>query len=361
MKTWRRFSRVLTAAMLASGLAFGGASAAAQAAVPQYWGFALIQHASGPAATGHWAESVASPAPAATPVAAGREVVRFPRIGYSKAGVVHVTAILGQFAWCQAQGWRPSGGAELVTVQCYGKGGQPQFVHFTVSFSASTGRLPGGLRYAYLYHAPAGTITSFNSAGQPNTVTPAGPGAWQVRLRGSGPATPSGNIQLTAVNKTRPAVCDVAGATQTTAQQVIDVRCYGQLGAPLNTGWTLTYQRGQAITGAQPRYFAYTTDNKRTCPLVPAPAAVNFNSNGATNAIFCTLPSPTKWFVRLPAVGAKPNIVFVTGFASAARICNLNNYWLTSSGSVSVQDVVCYRVSGGLATAQWSLSFDTKS
>jgi hypothetical protein len=359
MKTWRRFSGVLTAAMLASGLAFGGASAA-QAAVPQYWGFALIQHASGPAASGHWAESVTAPAPTATPVAPGREVVRFPRIGYSKAGVVHVTAILGQFAWCQARGWRPLGGAELVTVQCYGKDGKPQFVHFAVSFAASSGTLRGGLQYAYLYHAPSGTITSFNSAGLTNTVTPAGTGAWQVRLHGPGPATPSGNVQVTAVNKTRPAVCDVSGTTQTSSQQIIGVRCFGQLGAPLNTGWTLTYQRGRTITGTLPTFFAYTIFNKLACPLAPAPAAVSLNSDGATNSIYCSLPSPTSWVVRLPGVGAKPNIVFVTPFASTARICNLSNYWITSSGSVTVQNVVCYRVSGALATAKWSLSFDTK-
>jgi hypothetical protein len=364
MISWRRFIRRLAAGLMAAALGCGlavGVTGAAQAAVPNYWGFALVQNPGGLVPAGHWAESVPSPTPTATAIAPGREVVRFPKIGYTKTGVVHVTAVIDEFAWCQARGWRPLGGAELVTVQCYVKGGTPQFVPFTVTFAESSGTLPGGLKYAYLYHTPAGIVTSFNSRGLANTVTTVGTGVWRVRLPGAGPSTPSGGVQLTAVNKTKPAICDVGGRAQTTSQQIVEVRCYSKLGAPMATGWTLSYQRGRAITGALPKFFGYTVYNKLACPLVPAPPAVNFNSAGATNSIACTLPSPTSWLVKLPMIGVHPDTVLVTALAPTARVCNLNTVWATSGGDAIVRDVVCYQVSGAFATARWLLSYDTKS
>jgi hypothetical protein len=196
-----------------------------------------------------------------------------------------------------------------------------------LTFAESSGTLPGGLQYAYLYHTTGGTVTSFNSAGLANTVTAVSTGVWQVRLHGPGPSTPSGGVQVTAVDKANPAICDVGNTTQTSSQQIIEVRCY----------------------------------NKVVCPLVPAPPAVNFNSAGATNTITCAGASPTTWLVKLPMIGVKPDTVLVTAMAPAARVCNLNTVWATVGGSVTVRDVVCYQVSGAFATAEWFLSYDTKS
>jgi hypothetical protein len=359
----RRINRSVTGALTVLGLGLGlvaGVSGTAQAAVPNYWAFALVQNASGPVTAGRWAESVVSPTPTATAVATGREVVRFPGIGYSKTGVVSVTAVIDELAWCQARGWRPLAGAELVTVQCYVKGGKPQFVPFTVTFAESSGMLAGGLKYAYLYRGAVSTLASFNSKGLGNTVTPVGTGVWQARLPGPGPATPSGAIQVTAVGD-KPAICDVGGRAQTTSQQVIVVRCDSKLGVPMATGWTLIYQRGRAVTGALPKFFGYTVYNKLACPLVPTPPAVNFNSAGATNSIACTLPNPVTWLVNLPMIGLQPDTVLVTAVNSKAAVCNLNTVWVTSAGNATVRDVQCYRVSGALATSGWFLSYDTKS
>jgi hypothetical protein len=356
----RRLAAALTAISLGCGLALA-AGAAAQAAVPNQWGFALVEKPSGPVVTGHWAQSVVSPTPTATPGTPGQEVVRFPKIGFSKAGVVHVTAVTDQLAWCQAQRWRPLGGAELVTVQCYRKGGIPQFVPFTVMFTQSTGTLPGGLRYAYVLHTAGGTTTSFNStspAPGANTVTPGATGVWLVRMHGAGPAAPSGGVQVTAVNPLKPAICDIGGRTQTPSQQIIQVRCYDAVGKPMASGWTLSYQRGRAITGAMPKAFAYTVRNKPSCPLVPAPPAVNFNSAGGINGIVCS--GLGEWLVNLPRVGVLPNTVFVTAAAPVARVCNLNTVWATSGGNVIVRDVVCYQPSGPAAPTNFFLTYTSK-
>ena len=57
--------------------------------------------------------------------------------------------------------------------------------------------------------------------------------------------------------------------------------------APLKTGWALVYQRGRAVTGTQPKHFAYTFDNKPFSPgpYAPVPPAVNFNSAAGINTI----------------------------------------------------------------------------
>jgi hypothetical protein len=335
---------VLIAVSAACGLAVAGAGLA-QAAVPNAWGFALVESPSGPVVATHWAESVPSPVPVATPGVPGQVTVRFRGIGFFKGGVVHATAVTDQPAWCQAQRWLPLGGAELVTVRCYRTGGIPTFVPFTVTFTASSGTLPGGLAYAYLYDTGKNIVSSFNSTGLPNTVTALGSGVWRARLPGPGPATASGGVQVTAVNTAVPAICDIAGQSWTTTAQFVIVRCYNAGGLPRATGWTLSYQRGRAITGAKPSHFAYTVNNKLVPPLtyVPAPPGVNFNSAGGINTISNGGPFA---LVRFPMVGFLPNIVFVSAFAPVARICNLNTVWATAVTNVLVRDVVCYLPTG---------------
>jgi hypothetical protein len=343
----RRLTAVLAAVTGACGLVVAGAGLA-EAAVPNAWGFALVESPSGPVVATHWAESVPSPVPVAIPGAPGQVTVRFRGIGFFKGGVVHATAVTGQFAWCDAQRWRPVGGAELVTVRCYRKGGVPVFVPFTVTFTASSGTLPGGLAYAYVYDTGAGVASSFNSKGLPNKVTALGTGVWRVRLPGPGPATASGGVQVTAVNPTAPTVCDVGGQAWTTTAQTIIVRCYALGGVPHTSGWTLSYERGRAITGAKPSHFAYTVNNNPLLPLyVPAPPAVNFNSAGGVNTI--NSGGGPFALVTFPHVGFLPNIVFASAFAPIARICNLNTVWGTFAGNTLVRDVVCYLPSGAMA------------
>jgi hypothetical protein len=343
-------------ALWAAALALGGgvatvvAPATAQAAVPNAWAFALVSSPLGPVSASHSAESRPAPVPTAAPAGPGVEVVRFRNIGFFKGGTVHVTAVTDQLAWCQAQGWRTLGGSEFVTVRCFVKG-VASFVPFTVMYSQSSGRLPGGLSYAYVSHGTT-SGSSYNSTGHANTVTALGLGRWRVRLLGAGPATPSGGVQLTAVG-TAARICDIVGRAQTLTAQFVTVACYTKAGVPAASGWTLTYQRGRAITGTRPTRFAYTVNNKPTFPgtYVPAPPGVNFNSTGAINTVGGGSPEA---LVRFPKVGVLPNIVFVTPAATRPRVCNLNTTWFTQIGpprAVIVRDVICYTPTGAFTRA----------
>jgi len=346
----RRLALWAAALAVSGGVAAIAGPAPAQAAVPNAWAFALVLSPSGPVNATHWAESKRSPPPTAVATGPGVEVVRFRNIGFFKGGVVHVTAVTDQFAWCQAQSWRTLGGSELVTVRCFVKG-VAAFVPFTVTYSQSSGTLAGGLSYAYVSHGTT-SGSSYNSTGHANTVTALGVGRWRVRLLGSGPATPSGGVQLTAV-ATAPRICDIAGRAQTPAAQFVTVDCYTKAGVRASSGWTLTYQRSRAITGARPTRFAYTVNNKPTFPgtYVPVPPGVNFNSAGATNTVLGGSPEA---LVRFPKVGILPNSVFVTPSAIVPRVCNLNTTWATQAGpprDVIVRDVVCYTPTGVLTRA----------
>jgi hypothetical protein len=356
----RRIGRRLAAAFLAAstglGLAVVAGGGVAQAGVPQAWGFALVENPSGPVVASHWAESVPSPVPTASPGLPGQETVIFPKIGHFKGGVVHATAVTDRLAWCQAQQWHPSGGAEIVRIRCYRKGGVPVFVPFTVTFAASSGTLPGGLAYAYVHDTGTAVASAFNSAGGPDTVTAAGPGNWVVRLHGPGPASLSGGVQVTAVDPAGPAICDVAAWAPGASQQVIRVRCYSAAGLPMTSGWDLTYQRGRAVTGAKPKFFGYTFNNKPLIagPYAPAPPAVNFNSASGTDTI--TRSGTGESLVRFPLVGFLPDTVLVTAVAAGPKVCNLNTVWATGGGTAIVRDVVCYQPTGPMAPTRSLIS-----
>ena len=277
---------------------------------------------------------------------------------------MHVTAVTDQLAWCQAQRWFPSGGMEIVAVRCYKKGGKPGFVPFTVLFTSSSGTVAGGLRYAYVHDSGSSVLSAYNSTGMPDTVTTVSTGVWRVTLNGAGPATHSGGIQVTAVNRTRAAVCDVGGQSWTLSKQVITVRCYNPAGKPLKTGWNLSYQRGRAITGGRPKLFAYTLSTKPLVagPYAPAPPAVNVNTGTGVNTI--RRSGGGEWLVSLPRVGVLPNTVLVSAASSKPRVCNLNTTWATilaptGAGIVTIRDVVCYKITGGMVPLRWFLSYTT--
>jgi hypothetical protein len=347
----RRLAIVMTALCLGAGLS-AVATTAAQAAVPDRWGFAFVGKPAVPGIPDLNHQAGSWPAPFkvhVTPGAPGQVFVRFPRIA-TKGGVVHVTAVVAAPVWCQAQKWRPSGPNEIVVVRCFRAGGVPTFAPFTVLFTKSSGApVPPGRAYGYVHFTPGqGVVARFNSAGANNTVTPGATGVWVVAMPGLGSAGRAGNVQVTAVRSAGPAKCQLSNWTSAPARQLFRVRCYNGGTTPLTTGWTLSYQRRRAITGGQPKPFAYTFDNKPLSagPYAPLPPAVNFNSAGGINTIRSA--GAGLRLVQFPFVGLLPNTVLVTPVSSGAGFCNLLTLWATTSAApgVLVRDVACYTPAG---------------
>ena len=348
MKLWARVRWLIATAtfLVAGGLVW--ASPAAQASVPDNWGFAYVNTPSGVPDINHQAGSWPPGFVVhTTPGAPGEVFVRFPQIA-SEAGVVHVTAVIDVAVWCQAEHWAASGPDEVVAVRCFRPGGAPVSAPFVVSFSQSSATiLPAPQAYGYVRFRPgSGIVTSFNSAGAANTVTPGGTGIWKVRMPGVGAATLAGDVQVTAVNPTKPAKCELQGWTPAATGQTFVVRCYDSTTNPLATGWTLTYQAGRATTGTQPSFFGYSYDNQPANAglYAPVPPAVNFNSAGAVNTLLRA--GGGLRLASFPQIGRLPNTVLVTPVQSGPGFCNLNTLSATAPPNVTIRDVTCYTATG---------------
>ncbi len=359
MSASRMLASRLTACLAAVGLAAGvliSATGVAQAAVPNHWGFAYVSQPAVPGVPdlGHQAGSWPAPFVVhTTPGVIGQVFVRFPKIA-SRGGVVHVTAVTGGLPiWCQVQTWRPSGADELVAVRCYQASAGPAvpvFAPFTVMYSTSSkAPFPPGRGYGYVHFQPGpGIVARFNSAGGTNTVTAGPVGVWIVHMPGLGSVGPAGGVQVSAVNPAVPAKCELGGWASAPSGQTFQVRCFNGMSTPLKTAWTLTYQRGRAVTGTQPKHFGYTFNNKPLIagPYAPLPPAVNVNSAGGVNNI---RNSAGFSLVQFPRVGAKPDNVLVTPFNVGPGFCNLITVWATSgppSSTVTVRDVTCFTATG---------------
>jgi len=353
-----RWLAAMVAVLAAAGLLWAGP---ARASVPDSWGFAYVNIPSGVPDPNHQAGSWPPGFVVhVTPGLPGQEFVRFPQIA-SSAGVVHVTAVIDIAVWCQAQRWRPAGPDEIVAVRCYKPGGTPVFVPFVVTFSQSSGTLAPPLAYGYVHFEPGGggIVTSFNSSGAANTVTPGPTGVWTVRLPGLGPATFAGGVQVSAVNAAVAAKCELEHWTPMASGQSFQVRCYDATINPLSTGWTLTYQLGRAVTGTQPLFFGYSYDNQpaNPGPYAPAPAAVNFNSTGAVNTL--ARAGTGLRLASFPQVGTLPNTVLVTAVQAGPGFCNLNTLWGTASPNVIVRDVACYAATGAHVNQQSMITYSS--
>jgi hypothetical protein len=362
MRRARTIARWLIAVTGSVGVAGGLAMAVAnpaQAAVPDHWGFAYVNKPAGPAGITDPAHQAGSWPPGffvkSAPASAKRVLVTFPRIA-SKNGVVHVTAVNDGPVWCEALGWGISGPNEVVGVRCYkalgGGTAVAVFSPFTVTYTTSTkGTFPATSAYGYVRWQPGTGISAhFNSTGAPDTVTPGAVGVWTVRLHGLGSPVQRGNVQVTAVNAAGPAKCEIQNWAWGSAGQAFLVRCFNAGATPLKTAWTLSYTNVRAITGTQPKHYAYTFNNKPLLagPYAPLPAGVNFNSAGATNTI--TRAGAGLSLVTFPRQATLPNTVLVSPFGAGPGFCNLFTLWATPPGSppgpVLVRDVGCYTTNG---------------
>src|SRR5690348_3590486 len=169
--------RLAAFGLVASGLGAGSTLAlagTARSAVPDQWGFAYVDKPSVPSVpdinhqAGSWPAAFKVHA---MPGVVGQVIVRFPQVA-TKGGVVHVTAVSANPAWCQVQKWRPSGTDEDAAVRCFKPGGAPVFVPFSITFATSSkGPFPAGPAYGYVHFEPgSGLAASFNSAGGSNSV-----------------------------------------------------------------------------------------------------------------------------------------------------------------------------------------------
>ncbi|GAA4446965.1 hypothetical protein [Phytohabitans houttuyneae] len=350
--------RKLAAACAAAALATAGLAAPARAAVPDGHGFVLWNGAA-TVPGGTW-----PPATIVTPGGSGLYRIIFPGQA-ARGGVVHVTAVNGGPAWCQALRWGPTGADEVVYVRCYKPGGTPADTPFSAVFASSTppDGLPG--QYGYVHADLAGTVISqYNSASALNSVVPLGPpGQYRVRLPGlATPGPVDGSVQVTAAHPNVGAHCEVARLASSPAGQDVIVLCFDGTGTPLNTWFTLSYQYERSLFGSAvpPKYFGYLWN----MPPPPAPNVgpppTNFNSQLGPGANAAAPAGLGLTLVGFRALAQRPDNVQATPFGRAGEFCNLQAAWGYSGTTVLVRNVACYTPAGARADSGSFTSYNSE-
>lgn len=331
--------RVLSAASMIAAVLVA-APTEAQAAVPDRWGFAVVNPGPTPPIVtqqaGSWPASRTVTASVGGP---GQVYVKFPQLS-SFRGVVHVTAISQSPVSCQVERWGPDGPDLTVAVRCHIPnplwGVDPVHSMFSIVVAESSGALPytriGGPAFGTVFWRPdVGVVSQYNSvSGAANYVTRLGPGQWQVAFSALGSTELTGNLQVTAVDPVRPARCKVGDWRATPNGQYVQVLCHDADGRPYDAGWTVTYHRERAVTGAvlPPKYFGYAFDHLPTHPgpYTPYPSGITFNSAGGRNTIERAGVAGIRW-IFFPGVTITPFNAHATAFGTGPSFCNLLVPW----------------------------------
>jgi hypothetical protein len=366
-RRWTRLARVLAAGVVAAGLGVAaGAGTPAAAATPDGYGFAFLNAPSQPLNVAFFpdpAHRFVTSGGAAMIVRTGfgQYSVFFPGIA-AAAGVAHVTAVNDGPVWCQVAAYGPTGMGERVDVRCYLLPGALQDSQFSVLFSTSSAppAVPG--QYGYLLaNAGGAVVNSYNSAGAANMIGHvAGSGLYTVRLNALGsPMIQAGSLQVTAVSAVA-AHCKVFRWAPGPAGQTVTVLCFNGFGTLTDNGFTLSYQRKRAISGAiaPPNRFGYILDSPTQIP----PTETNFNSFLGFDMNTAFAAGAGLRFITFPAIGQLRDHVQVTAYGptpafpgSLSGFCGLLTLWTTANGNAFVRDVVCFNGLTGARLTQESL------
>jgi hypothetical protein len=333
-------TRIALAVLLTAGAFSTFAAAPAHAAELKGYGMALYEGRPQP-------DNAAPANTTITRVATGRYRVVFP--GSAAAhGIVHVAAINPRPVWCQVLTFGVSGADEAIAVGCYRAGGVPVDTNFSISFNGSTGNPPPAPelgKFGYVdARADGSLVTAYNSFGLRNTVTPAGTGAYRVRLSGLGSATGvrRGGLMVNAVNLSSPVRCKVAYWTTTSAAQDVLVVCHDPAGIRTDTRFTLTFHD-------QPRWgdqfpwpqFGYVWRQGPT-----GSDQTNFNSVLGPGGIRVNNSPTGQPTVELPQLVATPDTVQLAAFGASADFCTIVDRWVHAGIATFVPGIRCYTTAG---------------
>lgn len=351
MSVKRVLARLTTSLAAAVLGAVALAPMAADAAVPDRFGFAL------------WSGGVVTQAvPAGISVSPsgppGRWQVKIPGQGIP-GGVVHVTAVHDALAtppgrFCQAEKWGPDSAVppnEIVMVSCWNTAGAlDPTPGFSVQFSASSGPVGGGF-YGYMFNTPTCAMAAtYNSTGAGNSCVHAGTGVYSVNFGGMAtPGPMDGSIQVTAVNGVATR-CKPASFSSGPSQS-FRILCWNAGGALVDSAFTVTYQMKRSLYGPAfpPGRFGYMLNG--------GPAPTNYNSVVGANAWGGGPPVWTVKFYQLS--GGAPGNSQAVAFGANPNFCGLAQPW-AAFGTDIVTYVNCFDNAGNPVNDQFVNSYSSK-
>jgi len=361
-------SRFLLAVLVGIALSIASTVTPVYAALPDRWGFALVDDPAVPAWTnlnvGFQATSPASPVVQGGKIGTGRFQVRFLGIGVGSRGNVHVTAVHKKGNFCEIVRWFvASGPDEIVEVQCFAPGGVPEDTQFTVLWALNRTTVPSTAgTFASVHYGTSGFVEIFNSTGAGVTVKPVSTGVVQVTFEKVGLAGMgrTGNLQATAISRTGdPRRCKIGGWDPSNADMIVNVLCFDAAGNLVDTEFTASYHRERSVLTVlgPPKFLGYVWSNSLAASVAPQTnvntAVGGFGANVVTYPFsdievqFATLHVDES-HIQVTAVGADPNY------------CTISKRWLVSTTDIYMH-AICFDPAGNIVPEDAFITLTNRS
>ena len=270
--------------------------------------------------------------------AVGTYQVRFAGMA-GVGGVAHVSAY-GAPNICTVASWGPLLGDEYVNLRCFTAAGVPVDSKFIAHI---TNRLDGASR-GFLWSSdptpPAGGYTpsatySYDSAGEPIAVHPAGTGNYAVELgafaQDVAGAWKDGALRVTAYG-TAAVTCQVSDPDFYVDPEVLRVSCYDVTGSAVNSRFALSYNREIVpVSATVENYFS-------------PPTAAGWSSSSGLAPVVTEL-AEGDYRVSFPGAGAAGGHAYANLMATPPMFCVIHS-WTVSLGALNIR-VRCYQPGGG--------------
>ena len=124
--------------------------------------------------------------------------------------------------------------------------------------------------------------------------------------------------------------------------------CFDATGAPMDSGFSLTYQHGRSLFGsaAPPKYFGYVWNQPPPPVPNPGPSSTNFNMQLGFGFNWLNPSGLGLTLAGFPALAQRPDTVQVTANGRRGEFCNLQAPWGYNGTTVLVRNVACYTATG---------------
>jgi hypothetical protein len=272
--------------------------------------------------------------------------VRFHGLA-TPGGVAHASAYgTGNGDFCTVNRYLPRGTDEIVQVRCFDGDGDPSDSRFVANLTDQQAP-PGNLGYLQSHdpNPPGGWYVpspqwSYDSAGDPITVTRIAAGRYQVHL-GTLDATFGGHwngyFRATALGS-EPVRCEVLDPRFFDPPDV-PVRCYDTNGFTVDSRFTLSYTHGVNVLGSDT---PHATATARTQPAAD-PVVGGWSGPGG-------IPTAERfnvgeYRVTFPGMATPYGHAMVNVFHTPPFYCNVAGWWPTAGGD-QVVDVNCWNAGG---------------
>jgi hypothetical protein len=292
-------------------------------------------------------------------VGTGHFQVRFPTIGLSPRGNVHVTAVADDGRFCETVKWARVLSDEVVDVACFRAGGAPEDTPFTVLWTFSTGTVNPATDGAYAsaqVQSTGSLVQSYNSAGASVSAGLVAPAIYEVVFKGVGSVLGdlSGDVQVTALNTAGlPARCKILRWGTSGSDAVVYVMCHDPVsGRARGSDFTISFHRERSVYASfgPPKYFGYIATPFAGQTNFQYPLGFGANGWGPTGT--------GTYIVKFPLLHEKFTTAHVTAYGDDPGYCTIEQLW-SQYGTDAVVPVACFDNTGSPDKLEFNTTFSS--